>query len=143
MAITDIYHYPPELFSLLVDTIPLLARSKRDVLTFFRGAGMTPTMMVEVEDQLAADRDSLNKYDMARRLLTVLNEAGDRGLIARRELLRRVVQYEDFTRCWEKDVLPAKGLVAEIQRVVRVKDSFTRMANAREDEVRARQDQHK
>ena len=38
---TDItFHYPPELFSLLVDTIPLLNRSKKDVLLFFRGAGV-------------------------------------------------------------------------------------------------------
>jgi hypothetical protein len=32
------FHFPPELFSLLVDTVPLLNRSKKDVLTFFRGA---------------------------------------------------------------------------------------------------------
>lgn len=138
MTNIEIYQYPPELFSLLVDTIPLLARSKKDVLTFFRGAGMTPTMMIDVEEQLAADRASLNKYDMTRRLLTTLNEAGDRALSARRELLKRVVQFEDFTRCWEKDVLPAKGLVAEVQRVVQVKDSFTRMAQARDQEVQAR-----
>ena len=36
MAVTaDItFHYPPELFNLLVDTIPLLSRSKKDVLLF-------------------------------------------------------------------------------------------------------------
>jgi restriction endonuclease Mrr len=138
MADIEIYQYPPELFSLLVDTIPLLARSKKDVLTFFRGAGMTPTMMIDIEEQFATDKASLNKYDMTRRLLSTLNEAGDRALTARRELLKRVVQFEDFTRCWEKDVLPAKGLVAEIQRVVQVKDSFTRMAHARDQEVQAR-----
>ena len=33
------YHYPPDLFSLLVDAIPRLFRSKPDVLTFFRGGG--------------------------------------------------------------------------------------------------------
>lgn len=36
---TDItFHYPPELFNLLVDAIPALNRGKRDVLVFFRGA---------------------------------------------------------------------------------------------------------
>ena len=33
------YHYPPELFELLVQTIPLLVKGKKDVLTFFKGAG--------------------------------------------------------------------------------------------------------
>ena len=32
-----IFHYPPELFNLLVDVLPLLNRSKQDVLVFFRG----------------------------------------------------------------------------------------------------------
>lgn len=133
----DTYQYPPELFALLVDTIPLLCRSKRDVLLFFRGAGMTPTAMFEVEDVVRSDKDALNKFEIARRLLTILNEAGDPALATRRELLRRVVQFEDFTRCWESDVMKAKGLVAEIQRVVNVKDSFTRMSQARAEEQAA------
>jgi len=29
------FHYPPELFNLLVDVVPLLNRSKQDVLVFF------------------------------------------------------------------------------------------------------------
>ena len=37
----EIYHYPPELFNLLVDTIPLLFRSKKDVLLFFKGSGVS------------------------------------------------------------------------------------------------------
>lgn len=133
----DTYQYPPELFSLLVDTIPLLCRSKRDVLLFFRGAGMSPSAMFEVEEVVRSDKDALNKFEIARRLLTVLNEAGDPALATRRELLRRVVQFEDFTRCWDSDVLKAKGLVAEIQRVVNVKDSFTRMSQARAEEAAA------
>jgi len=36
-----IHHYPPELFNLLVDTIPLLFRSKMDVVIFFLGAGVS------------------------------------------------------------------------------------------------------
>jgi restriction system protein len=41
------YHYPPELLDLLVDTIPLLTRSKKGVLDFLRGAG--------IEDRYLAD----------------------------------------------------------------------------------------
>ena len=39
MTIT--YQYPPELFSLLVDAIAVLCKSKKDVLLFFRGAGVS------------------------------------------------------------------------------------------------------
>jgi restriction system protein len=40
MNIEIIHHYPPEILNLLVDTIPLLCRSKNDVLVFFKGAGV-------------------------------------------------------------------------------------------------------
>jgi len=136
----DRFHYPPELMSQLVDTIPLLCKSKKDTLLFFRGADMTPTMMAEVQETFDTDRSAINKYEIARRLITRLNELGDRTLTVRRELLRRVVEFEDFTRCWDTDVMKAKGLVAEIQRTVNVKDSFTRMSQARDHEAAAAKD---
>ncbi|HUZ54042.1 MAG TPA: restriction endonuclease [Streptosporangiaceae bacterium] len=123
----DSYHYPPELLALLVDTIPLLCRSKRDVLTFFRGSGVPDTMTADLQQRLAADRGSVNKYEIARTVLTRLNERGDGALAQRREVIRRVTEYEDFSTAWPDDQLKAKGLVAEIRRVVHVKDSFTRM----------------
>jgi len=36
----DSFHYPPEILKLLIDTIPLLCRSKKDVLLFLEGAGV-------------------------------------------------------------------------------------------------------
>lgn len=132
MSYSDVYHFPPELFQQLVDVLPLLTKSKKDLVLFFRGAGMTPSMTVDIDEALAADRSSLNKYDITRQLLTQLNEAGDAALTVRRQLVRRVVEFEDFSRCYENNALQARGLVAEIQRVVNVKDSFTRMNQARE-----------
>ncbi|HVO60793.1 MAG TPA: hypothetical protein VMT53_07645 [Terriglobales bacterium] len=35
-----VFHYPPELTQLLIQTIPLLCPSKKDVLSFFKGAGV-------------------------------------------------------------------------------------------------------
>ena len=32
-----VFHYPPELMSLLIDTIPRLCRSYEDTLLFFQG----------------------------------------------------------------------------------------------------------
>ena len=34
------FHFPPDVFDALVDAVPLLVRSKSDVLTFFQGCGV-------------------------------------------------------------------------------------------------------
>jgi hypothetical protein len=47
-----------------------------------------------------------------------------------------VTQFEDFSACWPNDQLKAKGCVAEVRRIVNVKDSFTRMHQEREAEHR-------
>lgn len=132
------YHYPPELFELLVQTIPLLVKGKKDVLTFFKGAGVEPGLMVGVTRKVNQDKDSINKYEIVRTVLEKLNERGDATLRARREVVRRVVEFEDFSACWPSDQLKAKGLVAQIRQVVNVKDSFTRMREEMEREQRER-----
>ena len=130
------YHYPPELFQLLIDTIPRLCRSKKDVLSFLRGAGINQSMVADLEMKLRSNRDSLNKFDIVRTVLTRLNEAGDATLRVRREVVKRVVEIEDFSTCWPEDRLEAQGLVSRIRTVVDVKDSFTRMRQERESELR-------
>ena len=129
------YHYPPELLELLIDTIPRLCRTKRGVLSFLRGAGISQSMVSDLETQLIADRNSLTKYDIVRAVLTRLNESGDAALRERREVIKRVVEFEDFSTCWAQDRLAAEGLVSRIRRVVDVKDSFTKMRQERESEV--------
>ena len=121
------YHYPPELLQLLVDTIPRLCRSKRDVLLFFRGAGVGQSVLSDLRDKVNNDPDSISKFYIARTVLSHLNESGDKSLRELREVVRRVVQFEDFSTCWPGDRLEAQGLVSQIGKVVDVKDSFTRM----------------
>ena len=133
-----VFHYPPELTQLLIDTIPLLCRSKKDVLLFFKGAGVPHSMWSDLDQRVRNDRENINKYDMVRAVLSRLNEQGEPALRERREVVKRVVEYEDFSTCWPNDQLKAKGLVGEIQRVVNVKDAFTRMKQEREWERRKR-----
>jgi restriction system protein len=132
------FQYPPELFSLMVDAIAVLCKSKKEVILFFRGAGVLASMSADIETALQTNRDSVKKHESARTILTRINEGGDALLLARRELLKRVTEFEDFSRCYENDVMKAKGLVAEIRRVVEVKDSFTRMRQERDREAGAR-----
>jgi restriction system protein len=134
MTQTDIFHYPPELFELLVETIPLLNRSKQAVLHFFKGAGIQEQLYKDLSDKLKIDKDAINKYEMCRIILTRINENKDSFIRVRRELLKRIVEFESFTNCWENDQYKAKGLVAEIRNIVNVKDAFTRMKQEREKE---------
>ena len=91
------FHYPPELFQLLVDTIPLLCRSKLDVLLFFKGAGIDYQVMSDLWKRVETDRGNINKYEIVRTILTRINERSENTLRERREVLRRVTEFEDFS----------------------------------------------
>ena len=132
------FHYPPELMNLLIDTIPLLNRSENDVFLFFRGAGVSNQLIQQPYQQWQRDKNSINKYEIVREVLSKLNEKGDVYLRERREILKRVVEFESFSSCWPADHFKARGLVAEIQKVVNVKDSFTRMTKERDAERQGR-----
>lgn len=134
------YHYPPELLQLLIDTIPRLCRSKNGVFLFFRGAGVEDSVLSDIQEQWTRAHESINKFEIARTVLTRLNEAGDTAIRERREIVKRVVEFEDFTTCWPDDRVEAQGLVSSVQKVVNVKDSFTRINQEREAEVHKRRE---
>ena len=132
------FHYPPELLQLLIDAIPKLCKSKPDLLLFFQGAGASSAILQPFRELLVTDKVSFNKYPVTRELLTKLNEQGEGSLRVRRELLKRVTEFEDFSVCWENDRAAARGLVAQVRELVNVKDSFTRMRNEKDEERRRR-----
>jgi restriction system protein len=132
------FHYPPELLNLLIDTLPKLCKSKQDLLLFFQGAGVDEQLLAPQRTLLRNDKKSFNKYPVTRDLLTKLNELGERGLRERREILKRVTEFQDFSVCWETDQAPARGLVAQIRELVNVKDSFTRINIERDLERKAK-----
>jgi restriction system protein len=133
------YHYPPELLELLCDAVPVLARSKEGVIDFFAGAGVPARHLVDWKQKVRQDKANVRKHEMARSILRRLNEAGESALAPRREVLKRVAQFEDFSACWENDRYKAQGLVSQIQKVINVKDSFTRINLERERERKERQ----
>lgn len=132
------FHYPPELLQLLVDTIPKLCKSKRDLLLFFQGAGVPKSVLAPHEEALRTSKQTFNKYHVTRALLTNINEKGERTLRERREILKRVTEFDDFSVCWESDRAAARGLVAQVRDLVNIKDSFTRMRNEKDEEKRKR-----
>lgn len=106
----------------------------RDVVTFFRGAGVPNDIVNALAERLRQSAKDINKYEMVRVVLDRLNSRGEATLAARREVLRRVVEFSSFESCWESDRLPAKGLVATVREVVQQKDAFTRMEQERNRE---------
>ena len=133
-----IFHYPPELFDLLVDAIPRLNRTKRGLLLFFQGAGVPEHMLEDLQRTVKDSPSDITKFAMTRTVLERLNARGETALRERREVLRRVVEFTNYDSCWPDDQLRAKGLVASIRDVVNQKDSFTRMKQERDQERQAR-----
>jgi restriction endonuclease Mrr len=136
--VNDVFHYPPDLFDLIVQTIPLLNRSKQSVLLFFKGAGVDERLFSDISIQINQDRKSITKYDICRRILERINENTEKYLRERREIIKRIIEFEAYSTCWENDQFKAKGLVADIRNIVNIKDSFTRMKQERNREQELR-----
>jgi restriction system protein len=134
------HHYPPDLLNLLVDAIAHLVRSKEAVVDFFRSAGVPHNILGPWLARISQNRDTIRKTEITRDVLRHVNEAGDSGLRVRREIVKRVVEWEDFSSCYPDKQLAAQGLVANIRRVVNVKDAFTQMNIERERERSVQQE---
>ncbi|WP_180955073.1 hypothetical protein [Bacillus sp. V3-13] len=65
------YHYPPDLFNLLVDTIPLLCKSKKDVLIFFKGTGVPTNIMKDMINQVQFNKHTISKYEITRTVVAL------------------------------------------------------------------------
>jgi restriction system protein len=129
----DSYHYPTELLALLQECVPLLCRGKMDVFQFFRAAGVSRDLYSDWESRWRQNPDSVGKYPVVRDVLNKLNERKtDEALRQRREIIKRVTAWENFSTLWEKDRMPAKGLVAEIRQTVHTTDAFTKMERAKD-----------
>lgn len=130
----DEYHYPPDLLELLVDALARLNKGKKGVVIFLRGAGVDEADLTAVEEILRTNPTSISKFEIARQVMVRVNARGDSGLRPRREIVKRVVEFEDFSSCWPEDQLKARGLVAAVREAVNKKDAFTRMHQEREAE---------
>jgi restriction system protein len=126
---------------LLIETIPLLCRSKVAVLAFFRGCGVPDNVTADLRRRVETDKTAITKYEITRTVLVRLNERGHQALAQRRQVVKRVTEFEDFSTCWDNDQLKAQGLVTRVRSVVNVKDSFTCLNQEYERERLERQRQ--
>ena len=140
MTTTDLaFHYPPDVFDAVVDAVPLLTRGKHDVVMFFRGAGVDRAFLARIDQRIDVE-PRFSKYHITREILAYLNERCDPGLGPRREVLKRVSEFDDFSSCYPDNQMKARGAVATVAQLVNKKDSFTRMRDEREWELQRHRD---
>src|SRR5688572_25118887 len=65
------FHFPPDVLAAVKDAIPLVTRSKRDVLLFFEGCGVDGAILKPIRDQLAGD-STISKHRIAEDVLVEL-----------------------------------------------------------------------
>lgn len=137
----DITHqYPPELLHLLIDTIPLLCRSKKDIILFFNFAGIDKKYFADLEQKIEDDIEEISKYEIAGIILRRLNERGEVTLRERQEVLKKVTEFNAFSSCWPDDELKAKGLISEIQNLSDITDPFNIEREEREERQKHREE---
>jgi hypothetical protein len=96
VSVDLVHHFPPDVFEALVEAIPLLVRPRKAVLLFFRGCGVDRQVLAELEARMDVD-PRLSKYHATRELLTYLNDRGERALRERREVVKRVAGFDEFS----------------------------------------------
>lgn len=141
VVLDEAFHYPSDLLDLLVDAISRLCRGKQAVLTFFKSCGIAEGVFLDHARALREDPSSFKKAPVSRSILVRLNEGGDRYLRQRREVIKRVTEWEDFSTCWPEDRLAAEGLVAKVRARVDKADAFTRMRIDREAQAAGRRNE--
>lgn len=123
------FHFPPDLFNLLVDTIPRLNKTKKDLLLFFQNVGVQKAQLQPYYILLSSNRSQFKKYDVTREILAFLNQESERMLGVRRRLLQRVIEFDSFETCYPNDKDRAKANVADIQKLIKMKDTVTKYEN--------------
>jgi restriction system protein len=127
--------YPPDVYAALVEAIPMICRSKQDILTFFRGAGAHGAELRAFEIMLRDDREAFKKHQVTRALLDVASkDRSNDGIRLTREIVRRVTTFRNFEACWPAEQKAAKGAVQTVRELVEAKDAVTRIVQAEERE---------
>ncbi len=96
------------------------------MISFFAGAGVEYVVLGDLKQQLLQNRDAMKKHELARAVLTRLNEQGDNGMATRRAVLRRVVEWQNFAACYPDNQGRAEEIVRHIAGLVNIKDARTR-----------------
>lgn len=140
------YHFPPDLFNLLVEAIPKINKTKKDLLSFFKNVGTPGIIISKYYPIVMTNPKQLSKKDITRDILEELNSINSNEYLSiRRQLLQRVIDFSAFNTCYESDVDSAKARIYEIKQLVNLKDSVTKqeqfIQNERQEKIKFKQEQ--
>jgi hypothetical protein len=127
-------HLRPDLVAKLVDAITNLVWGKQQVLDLFRNAGVPQRLLTDYQEEVNRDRASVKKPVMIRTVLQRMNDAGDAPecVRMRRELVRRVVEWKNYSTCQPNCEDIARGAVAAVAEIVGKYDFLTEIRQERD-----------
>lgn len=132
---SDPFHFQPDLFNLLVEAIPRINKTKKDLLAFFKNVGAPVVLLNEYYVIVNSNPQQIGKKDITRRILEILNSNNSNEYLGiRRSLLQRVVDFTAFETCYPNAIDAAKARISEIKQLVQIKDSVTKQVQFIESE---------
>jgi hypothetical protein len=93
------YHFPPDVLSPLLEAIPLLCRSKLELVYSSAAPACQTASSASRRPRCAPTGDSVRKREIVRDVIRRLTEADSR-ICERCEIARRVVEFDDLSTCW-------------------------------------------
>jgi|GEM_PF-6979228 len=127
-------HLRPDLIQKMVDAITNLVWGKQQVIDLFRNAGVPDRLLQDFQQQVIRDKDSVKKPIMIRTILQRMNDAGDSAdaVRMRREVVRRVIEWKNYSTCQPNCEDIARGAVASVQEIVDMYDFITEIRQERD-----------
>jgi restriction system protein len=109
-------HYPPQLVTLITEVLPILFVKRKAILLFFKTSQIPDEITDDIKERIAKNEGSLSKYMMIRTILYRLNNNKENAFLRERyEILKRLIEFEDFNICWPDTVDKAKGLIDQLK----------------------------
>ena len=132
------FHYPPELFNLLVDTVPRCIRSKKHVLLFFRGAGVSGDLIDDLAERLETAPSEVKQIRSGRAPSSMPCARGRQRSGKGATCFAASSNSQISTRVGRATNSRPRTRLASIREVVNQKDAFTRINQEREQERQQR-----
>jgi len=122
----DPYHYPPDLVAILVDTIPLLRKSKTDTVGSSAAVAWTSATWRTCSSAWTRIATPSTSTRSRARPSRVSTRRATRDCGAAAKSFAGSSSGKNFSTCWQGDAFRAQSLVAKVRQLVNGKDSFAR-----------------
>ncbi|MDP4267207.1 MAG: hypothetical protein Q8880_07220 [Bacteroidota bacterium] len=95
----EFYWFEPTLYDFIKKAITNINKSKKDVFDFFKTAGVEEKIIIDLENQINKDSNSMYKEQVCDDILYKINDKSNKYKVQRVEIIRKIVEFKDFDRC--------------------------------------------